>query len=215
MRSQFERFITAPTKTLQRWLEKWDAHLAKALRTGQFVNHPDGGIVVFDDKRIRSGFFYRPEPGSNDVAFAPNLIVDQGLMKALGVMFGADAKIPEFFLALGNGASSPTAGLTAANVASTMGEITSLSEGYSNTTRPKWTPGAPAANVINNYANEAVFNITATTSITASCAFMVSSNVRGGTAGTLWSAAMFPEGDRTLFDGEPFGLGYQTTLTGV
>lgn len=215
MLSKFERFITAPTKTIQRWLGKWDSHLAQALRNGQFVDHPDGGVVVFDDMRLHSGFFYRPCPQSTDLCFAPNLVVDQGLMKNLGILFGSDAKVPDWYLALGNGSSSPTAGLTAANVAATMGEITSLSEGYSNATRPKWVPGAPVANVINNYGNDAVFNIVASTSITATCAFMVSSDVRGGTTGTLWSAAMFPSGDRTLFDGEPFGLGYQTTLTGV
>lgn len=217
MRSKFERFITAPTKSLQRWLEKWDSHLAHALHTGKFVPHPDGGVVVFDDKRIHSGFFYRPDPTSNELAFAPNLVVDQGLMKALGILFKSDSKITNWYVALGNGNTSPTAGLTGANVAATMGEITSLSEGYSNVTRPEWTPGSPVANVINNYAAEAVFNIVATTSISATCAFMISSNVRGSSNGgdTLWSAAMFPEGTRTLYNGEPFGLGYQTTLTGV
>lgn len=223
MLSNFERFITAPTKKLQRWLAKWDAHLANELHAGRVVQHPDGGVVVFNDMRLRSGFFYRPEPESNErifvpngngLVFDPNLIVDQGLMKALGILFKADAKIPDWYLALGNGASSPTAGLTAANVAATMGEITSLSEGYSNATRPQWNPGNPVANVINNYASEASFAIVATTSIPATCAFMASSNVRGGTAGTLWSAAMF-DAERTLFNGEPFGLGYQTTLTGV
>lgn len=213
MQSKFEQLLNIPTKAMLRWVRKWEHHLAAALAKGQFKMTKDG-IVVFDDVKLASSFFYPVRAGSNELAFAPNLVVDQGLMKNLGVMFKGEAALPNFYLAMGSGATAPSAGLTAANVASTLSEITSLTEGYSNATRPAWTPGTPVANVLNNYASEAVFNIVATTTITATCAFMISNNTRGGTTGTLWSAAAFPT-DRTLHDGEPFGMGYQTTLTGV
>ncbi|EED38787.1 conserved hypothetical protein [Stenotrophomonas sp. SKA14] len=212
MTSKLEPLIHTATKKMRNWLRRWDRHLADALRQGNFRVTPEG-IVVFDDKVLRNAYFHRVVGRDDDYTVDHNLLVDQGIMKALGVMFFTDAKIPAWYLTMGNGAANPGAGLTAANFASTLGEITSTTEGWSNTTRPKWNPAAPAANVISNVANKAQFNIVCATSIKVTCGMLVSSDVRGGTDGTLWSAARFSN-ERELYNGEVFELGYQTSLTG-
>jgi hypothetical protein len=212
MLSKLETLIQTPTKGLRNWLRRWEVQIANALMTGQGVTVTPEGVVLFDDKRLIGQFFHRVPQRERDFAFDRNLVVDQGIMKALAVMFHTDTKIANWYVSMFNGAATPTNALTAANVAATMSEITSLTEGFSNATRPAWTPSAPAANVISSSASKAVFNIVATTSITATGAFIVSSDTRGGTSGTLWSAARF-DAERELFNGETFELGYQTSLT--
>lgn len=210
--SKIETLITPITHKARAWLRRWGPEVAKALATGNFRITPDGA-VLFEDKIVKNAYFHRVVGRDRDFVIDHNLIVDQGVMKALGVMFFSDAKIPNWYLTLGNGAANPTASLTAANFAATLGEITSTTEGFSNATRPVWTPSAPVANVISNQATKAQFNIVCASSITVTCAALVSSDVRGGTSGTLWSAARF-DNPRELYNGETFELGYQTTLAG-
>lgn len=210
--SKIETLITPITHKARAWLRRWGPEAAKALATGNFRITPEG-VVLFDDKILKNAYFHRVVGRERDFVIDHNLIVDQGVMKALGVMFFSDAKIPNWYLTMGNGAATPTAALTAANFAATLGEITSTTEGWSNATRPAWTPGAPAANVISNVGSKAQFTIVCASSITVTCAALVSSDVRGGTSGTLWSAARF-DNARELYNGETFELGYQTTLAG-
>lgn len=212
MTSKFESIIHTVSRKGRNWLRRWDAHLADALRKGEFEVTAEG-IVVFQDKVLKNAYFHRVPSRERDFAVDHNLIVDQGAMKALGVMFFTDAKIPNWYLTMGNGAANPGASLTAANFAATMGEITSTTEGWSNATRPKWVPAAPAANVISNGASKAAFEIVCATSIQVTCAGLISNDIRGGTTGTLWSAARFSS-PRELYNGETFELGYQTSLTG-
>lgn len=213
-RSHIETLIHAPTKRLNAWLRRWEMDIARALAKGVFTRADDGqgGIILFEDKRLRGEYFFAPEPGSKELCFHHNLLVDQGIMYDLGVALYTTAKIDNWYLGLFSGSTTPGATLTAANVASTLSEITSTTEGYTQTTRPAWTPSAPTSNVISNSASKAKFTIEATTSITATGGFLVSSNVRGGTSGTLWSAGKF-DNARELFDGEDFELGYQTSLS--
>ncbi len=212
MLSKAHSLIHTPTRRLARWLDRWRDALGAALRAGQFRMTHDGAAIVFDDVRLQGMFFYPERAGSREMVFAPNMVVDQGIMKTLGVMFKAETPITAWYLSMFSGVTPPTAGLTAANVAATLGEITSTTEGFSNVTRPAWTPGTVVANVVNNYDAMATFNVVATTTITATGGFLVSSDVRGGGSGTLWSAALWPS-SRELHNGEPFKLGYQTSLT--
>lgn len=210
-KTKIETLIQARTKRQTSWLRRWGTHLAHALRTGDFRPTP-GGIIVFDDKRLHGEYFFTDRPGSTELRFCPNLVVDQGLMKALGLLFYSDAKVPDWYVTMFSGSTAPTSTLTAANVAATLGEITSTTEGFSNATRPKFVASAPVANTVSNDAAMATFNIVATTSIPATGGIIVSSDVRGGTSGTLYSAALW-DAPRELFNGESFKLGYQTSLT--
>lgn len=212
MPSKIETLIHTVSQRNRQWLRRWGEHLIRALFKGDFRVTPQG-IIVFDDKCLRGEYFFPTHRGSREMEFHPNLIVDQAEAKTLAVMFLSDAKITSWYLSLFSGSTPPTGTLTAANVAATLGEITSTTEGFTNATRPVWTPGAVTAGVINNDAAMATFNVAATTTVDVNGAFMVSSDVRGGTSGTLWSAGLFAR-TKTLDDGEAFKLGYQTSLTG-
>jgi hypothetical protein len=140
------------------------------------------------------------------------LLVDEGILKTLNVMYFSDAKLPNWYVTLFNGAAAPTGSLKASNFAATMSEITSTTEGFSNITRPQWVTTGAVAGVINNLQAKAQFNVVTASSITVTGGALISDNARGGTTGVLSSASKFTS-SRELFDGETFELGYQISLT--
>lgn len=144
----------------------------------------------------------------------PNLIPTEGLNHILMVALSNTAKLNNFYLALFSNNYTPTNTLTAANFAATAGEITSNTEGYSETTRRQWTPTAAAGGVIDNYTAKAAFSIETATSVTIRGAALLSDNVKGSASGVLISAAKFAN-DRVEYDGNTYNLGYRVTATGA
>lgn len=204
--------IHTPTRAARVLLQRWELQIARALLAGQFERDGDS-VIIGGIARATGTFFHKLRTEPEDALVADhNLLVDQGILKQLGVMYFTDTKIANWYLTLFSGATAPSNTLTAANFAATMDEIVSSTEGFTNATRPQWVPTAPAANIINNLAAKAAFNIAATTSITVTGGALISDNARGGTTGTLSSASKFASG-RELFDGETFELGYQISLT--
>lgn len=114
-----------------------------------------------------------------------NLIVNQGLNDLLGVYFNGVSQKTSWFMGLFQGNYAPVAGDTGANWAANATECSS----YTSATRPAWTPAAPASQSITNSAAPATFTFNA--GVTLFGAAIVSSNVIGGTAGTLFSEATF------------------------
>ncbi len=210
MLSRIEQLIHTGTKKGTAWLRKWESQIASALLHGQYRITPEG-VVLFEDRLLRGEFHHRNPWRESDFIVDHNLIVDQGILKALAVNFFTDAKISTWYLALLSGSTTPLASHTAANFATALGEITSTTEGYSGSVRKTWVSAAPAANVVSNLAAKATFNIVATTTVTATGGALVSTDARGGTTGVLWSAALWSL-PRELVGGEPFELGYQTSL---
>ena len=144
---------------------------------------------------------------------SPNLLPTQGLNNALDTWMGDVAKPAGWYLALYSGAVTPAANWTAANFAANATEITSLTEGYSEATRPQWVKAAAAANgSIDNVGTEAEFTIVCTTSINVNGVGCLSSNARGGTTGILASAARYAL-TRTLQNGDDYQVGWRTTFT--
>lgn len=142
-----------------------------------------------------------------------NLIPNEGRDKILDVFFGADSKIATLYMALYETAINPTTAWTAANFASTAGENTSTSEGYSESTRPEWVDAPASGQVISNLASRAAFTIVCTSDITIEGFAMLSDNTRGGTSGVLVSATRRAT-PRTLSNGDNYELGYQITASG-
>ena len=140
----------------------------------------------------------------------PNLVPTEGLNHLLMVALKDTAKLNTFYLALYSGNYTPTATLTAANFTSTATEITSGSEGYSESVRQTWSPAAASSGVMDNYASKATFTIVTATSVTIRGAALLSSNVKGGTTGVLISAAKFGA-DRIEYNGNEYNLGYRVT----
>lgn len=147
------------------------------------------------------------------VAESDNLVVNVGLQYMAGVALTSTAQITSWFIGLyGAGATnSPAAGDT---MLSHIGWTEVLA--YSETTRPAATfAAATNANpsVVTNSANRAVFTINGATTVGG--AFLTSSSVKNGTAGTLFSAADFSSpGDRAVVSGDILNVTYQFSLAG-
>lgn len=192
-------------------MRKHYKEFANALKRGEIELTPSG--LLFPKQQVfAAGEYFTCEDGK-DVSLGHNLQPDQALLSMLNVYFKNATQLPAWYLTIFSGAVTPDGTYTAANFAANASEITSTSEGFSNATRPQWVPGTAAANALDNLASKAVFNIVATTSITAQGGALLSSNVRGGTSGVLGSLARF-NAPRILYNADPFELGYKVTLTG-
>jgi hypothetical protein len=142
-----------------------------------------------------------------------NLIVTEGLVYILNVALGSVAKPTAFYIALFSGSTAPTASWTAAQFPSVAGEIVSLTEGYTNATRPAWKPtDASSTSAIDNTSNVASITMATTGSLTVTGAALLTSSVRGGTTGALISATKYASA-RTFQDGDTYDIGYRLTLS--
>jgi hypothetical protein len=142
-----------------------------------------------------------------------NLVVNVGLQYMAGVALTSTAQITTWYLGIYGAASSnnPAAGDT---MSSHLGwtEVTA----YSESTRPTATfAAATNANpsVVTNTASKAVFTINGSTTVGG--AFLTSNNTKGGTTGTLFSAADFSApGDRSVVSGDILNVTYTFSLAG-
>jgi hypothetical protein len=90
-------------------------------------------------------------------------------------------------------------------------EITSTTEGYTESTRQQANFGSAAAGAIDNYATKAHFTIATASTLVVTGLGLISNNTRGGTSGVLGSAIKFAV-SRSLANGDDYQAGYQVTL---
>ena len=146
------------------------------------------------------------------VAETPNLVVNVGLQYMAGSALTSTTQITSWYVGLYGAASSnnPAAGDTM----SSHGGWTEVTD-YSQSTRPAATfAAATNANpsVVTNSASKAVFSINATTTVGG--AFLTSDNTKGGSTGTLFSAADFQSpGDRSVVNGDTLNVTYTFSLS--
>jgi len=144
-------------------------------------------------------------------ADSKNLVVNVGLQYMAGSALTSVTQITTWYLGLyGAGASNtPAAGDTMSSHAGWT-EVTT----YSNANRVTASfATATTANpsVVTNTASPAVFNINGTTTVGG--AFLTSDNTKGGTTGTLFSAADFGSpGDRSVVNGDTLSVTYTFSL---
>lgn len=146
------------------------------------------------------------------VAETPNLVVNVGLQYMAGSALTSTSQITTWYLGLyGSGSTnSPAAGDT---MSSHIGwtEVTA----YSEANRPTATLAAATnanPSVVTNTASKAVFTINGTTTVGG--AFLTSNNTKGGTTGTLFSAADFSApGDRSVVSGDILNVTYTFSLS--
>jgi len=146
-------------------------------------------------------------------AQSKNLVVNVGLQYMAGSALTSVTQITTWYLGLyGAGASNTPA------AADTMSSHAGWTEvvAYSNATRVATTfVTATAANpsVVTNTASPATFNINGTTTVGG--AFLTSGSAKGGTAGTLFSAADFGSpGDRSVVSSDTLSVTYTFSLAG-
>lgn len=171
----------------------------------------DAGILFPAAHVVAHGEYFHSSNGQ-DERVDHNLLPTAGLNHLLSIGLAAGTQITAWYLALFSGAYTVVSGLTAANFTANATELTSNTEGYSETTRQVWTPGAVASGAVDNTASKAAFTIATATSVTIRGAALMSSSVKGGTTGTLISASRFTA-DRIQYAADVFSLGYRVTLT--
>lgn len=146
------------------------------------------------------------------VAESNNLVVNVGLQYMAGVALTSTAQITSWYVGLYGAAASntPAAGDTMSSHAGWTEDTT-----YSNATRVAATfAAATNANpsVVTNSASKAQFDINGTTTIGG--AFLTSGSAKGGTTGTLFSAADFASpGDRSVVNGDILLVTYTFSLS--
>ncbi len=172
--------------------------------TEQGVYFPKQGIVA------RGEYFDRINGGEWHTT--GNLVVNEGLTHLLNVALGSKAKASGYYLALFSGATAPAANWTAANFASVASEIVSMTEGYTNATRPAWTPANTSTNSIDNFASVASLTIATAATLNVTGAAMLTNSVRGGTTGTLISASKYAAA-RTFQNGDVYEVGYRLSFS--
>jgi len=137
-----------------------------------------------------------------------NLVVNEGLNALLNIMFNAQSQITTWYLGVFEGNYTPVAGVTAATIASAATECTA----YDETVRQTFDEDAAVNQVLSNAVRRATFTFNATKSIYG--AFLVSNATKGGTAGTLFSAARFSAA-KSVVAGDQLLLTYSFTASSV
>ena len=196
---------------IDRDLKKHSREFATALRNHQYEVTDEGGVLFPKQGAIVSGVYTHNINGS-DERVDSNIVVTEGMNHILDVVLHGTTAVATWYFGLFSANVTPVSTWTAANFTANATEITSNTEGYSETTRQAFVEAAASAGSINNTASKAAFTIATATSITVWGAGLLSSNVKGGTTGTLMSAAKFSAA-RTLYDTDVFNLGYTLSLT--
>ena len=132
-----------------------------------------------------------------------NLLTREGVDHRNSVTFMGGAANTLWYIGLFEGNYTPTDAATAATIAALSTEATA----YSSPTRVTWTPTLDSVNMeIHNTASPAEFTLTADKLLYG--AFLISSNVKGGTAGVLMSVARF-SAPRQYYNTDVFNIKYR------
>lgn len=192
-----------------------DQKLQSVLRKdamNELYDETDEGIY-FPKQGIMLSGEYMDRVNGGEETITCNLIPKEALIHFLNVAIGSKAKPAGSYLALFNGATAPADNWTAANFAATAGEIVSLTEGYTNATRPQFVPSdTTEQKYIDNFANVASVTIATTSQVNVTGVALLTNNQRGGTTGVLLSATKYPAA-RVFQNGDVFEIGYRVTAT--
>jgi hypothetical protein len=160
-----------------------------------FLSHVREGKVIFDEY------------------VGKNLIPTAGLNHILDVVLGATSKNSTWYVGVFKNNYTPIGTNTASNslgAAGLYGECQDADYDSPATNRPAFTPAASAAGVITNSASKAEFTFAA--SITVYGAFLVSSQAKTATTGTLIAAKKF-DVSRAVVDNDILYVTYEITAT--
>lgn len=183
--------------------------LLNEMDRGRFEMTEDG-ILMPDAGVLAKGQYFISSPGYEDEV-TDNTLTYEGLNYLLECGLRGAPQLSEFYIALFTNNYTPTAALKASNFAATAGEITSATEGYSEATRPVWTPNPAVDGVMDSVGNLCHYTIATTSSVMIRGAAMLSDSPKGATTGKLISAARF-DNDREHFNGDVFTTGYRVSL---
>lgn len=196
---------------MNRDLQKHAGEFATAIAANKFERTENGSLFFPKAKAMIEGIYFHDVNGE-DERQDHNLLPDEGLMYLLTVGLYNGTKLPTWNLAIYSANYTPLPALTAASFPATASEITSNTEGYTEATRPIWTPSAPVNNIIDNLANKAAYTIATASSLNVSGAALLSDSAKGAVTGKLASATKFTQA-RTLYNTDVFNLAYRVQLS--
>jgi hypothetical protein len=133
------------------------------------------GAFTFD--HIRNGEIIHSE-------VSPNIVVDEGLIYALGTSLGSVPQKTNWYMGLYSNNYTPVAGDTGATIVASAAEVTTA---YDEGTRPVWTPTATTSKTAENLAQTFTFN----TPTTVYGGMIISGATKGSTTDTLFCATKF------------------------
>ncbi len=190
--------------------ESLKKEIGKAIAKEHYDITENGIVFPSLDVLAKGEYFDRVNGG--EWSRTPYLVVTQGLAHILNRALGAKSKTANYYLALFSGATAPAANWTAANCTSVASEIVSMTEGYTNATRPVWTPTEATGNSIDNMTSAASVTIATASTLNVTGAAMLSNPTKGGTTGVLVSATKYATA-RTFQSGDIYEVGYRLSLT--
>lgn len=193
-------------------LKKFAGEFIDALASHKYERTGDSRGLYFPKAKAFISGAYIHDVNGQDERIDHNLLPDEGLIYLLSVGLNNGTKLATWYLSLYAANYTPLAGLTAASYPATASEITSNTEGYTESTRPVWTPTAPTTPLIDNLANKAAFTIATASSLTVNGAALLSEATKGAVTGKLVSATKFSAA-RTLYNTDVFNLAYRVQLT--
>lgn len=185
--------------------------LKRYLTNHQWERTANGGLL-FPKAGLAIGGIVEHDVNGMDVRHDHNQVPTEGLNHVLDVVLHGTTQVATWYIALYGGAVDPAANWTAANVTANSTEITSGSEGYSESTRVAFNEAAAAAGSITNAANKAQFTIVTATTLSVNGIFLASASAKGATTGSLFSATRFAS-TRSLSNGDLFNIGYTINAT--
>ena len=138
--------------------------------------------------------------------FIENLVTTGGKNYAFNNLMAGSSYTAAWYIGLVDGSTTPTPA-----AADTMASHSGWTENqsYSQTARPTAAWGAAAAGAI-SLSTALTFSINASSTI-AGC-FLTTSNTKGGTAGTLYSAGTFTGGNKVLQSGDTLNVSYTASM---
>lgn len=176
------------------------------------IDNADGLGGVFNFEHWRGGkCIYKEE-------FNPNLIVNEGKNKLLGVMFVSETQLTTWFIGLidNSGFSSIAVGddydgINDTNGWSEFASYTDPANGDSATTRPAWTPGTPSSQSVTN-GTVVSFDITGAGTVKG-IFLAAGTNAQTKSDSTasgnfLWCATTFTGGDRIVANLDVLKISY-------
>jgi hypothetical protein len=180
----------------------------KALGNHQYEVSPAG--ILFPEAKVYVKGLYSFRTNDGPWEDQENLIPTEGLNAMLNNYNAATGVAG--YVSLYAGAISPTSAWTAASYPATANEITSGSEGYTESTRVLWNAATASAASKDNYASVAVFTIITATTLTVNGIGLHTVSTKGGTTGVLMSATRF-NAPKTFSNTDEFDVKYRLSLT--
>lgn len=181
---------------------------ARLLHNRKYEKSQEGIFLPTARVYIRGEYGFRVNNGEWE--YQSNLLPTEGLNWLLDNFVAAGGVAA--YLSLYAGAISPVAGWTATSYPATATEITSGSEGYTESTRVAWGPAAAASAQKDNYSTPSAFTIATATTLTVNGVGLHTVSTKGGTTGKLLSATRFGSA-RSFSNTDEFDVKYRLALT--